>query len=113
MTGGNPNLGSKRTVAEWFDTSQFSQPANFTFGTLGRVASNLRSDGARNIDFSIFKSFRVRERATVVLRGESFNLMNHPEFSAPGTMVNTPLFGVVSSQANLPRQLQIGLKVLF
>jgi len=49
----------------------------------------------------------------VVLLGESFDLMNHPEFAAPGTSLGTPLFGVVTSQNNLPRQMQIGLKILF
>jgi hypothetical protein len=61
----------------------------------------------------VFKIFRIRERARVEFRGEAFNLMNHPMFGQPGTAVNTPLFGVVSGQENPPRQIQLGLKVVF
>ncbi|MBM3786565.1 MAG: hypothetical protein FJW30_19580 [Acidobacteria bacterium] len=112
-SGVNPNLGSNKTLRRWFDTAQFSQPRNFTLGTMGRVSSNLRADSAQNIDFSLFKTFAIRDRARVVFRAEAFNLANHPLFAAPGGTVNTPLFGVVTAQANSPRQVQLGLKVIF
>ncbi|MDX1981978.1 MAG: TonB-dependent receptor [Bryobacteraceae bacterium] len=112
-TNVNADLGSARTLARWFDTSQFSQPREFTFGNLGRIHPNLRADGLQLVDFSVFKMFRVRERARIELRGEAFNLLNHPMFGQPGTTVNTPLFGVVSGQENPPRQVQLGLKIIF
>jgi len=98
----NANLGSKRTLERWFDTSQFSQAKDYTFGTLSRTHSSIRSDGYEQIDFSLFKMFRIRERARIELRGETFNLLNHPVFGSPGATVSTPLFGVVSAQENAP-----------
>src|SRR5260370_35499981 len=112
-TGVNANLGSRRTIDRWFDTSQFSQPKDFTFGTVARNFPDLRNQGAKNLDFSLFKRFRVIERATLEFRGEAFNLMNTPLFAAPGTPVNTSTFGVVTGQENSPRQVQLGLKILF
>ena len=35
-TGKSPELGSARTVARWFDTSQILPPQQFTFGNMGR-----------------------------------------------------------------------------
>lgn len=112
-TGKSASLGSQQTIYRWFDTSQFSQPANFQFGALSRNTAQLRNSSAQNLDFSLFKRFRVKERVTAELRGEAFNLTNHPLFSAPGTTFGTPTFGVVTAQENSPRQLQLGLKVLF
>jgi hypothetical protein len=88
-------------------------PAAFTFGNLGRTVSTVRSDNARNIDFSLFKSFRPTERMGVQFRAEAFNLTNTPLFSQPNTQVGSPLFGAVTSQENNLRQIQLGLKVLF
>ena len=105
--------GSARTIDRWFDTSQFSQPAPFTFGNMARSTAQLRNANARLLDFSLFKSFRIMERMRAELRGEAFNLTNTPLFGNPGTTLNTPTFGVVTSQENSPRQVQIGLKILF
>jgi hypothetical protein len=112
-TNVNASLGSKATVDRWFDTSQFSQAKDYTFGTLSRTHPSIRSDAYRQLDFSLFKMFRFRERARFELRGEAFNLMNHPVFAAPGSTVSTPLFGVVSAQENAPRQVQVGAKIIF
>jgi hypothetical protein len=112
-TGVSANLGSARTIDRWFDTAQFRQPAPFTFGNLGRNIAQVRQDGAQNLDFSLFKSFRFREGLEVELRAEAFNLTNTPLFGDPGTTINTPQFGVVNAQENTPRQVQLGLKILF
>jgi hypothetical protein len=104
---------SDRTLARWFDTAQFRQPAAYTFGTLGRVHPNLRADRVENIDFSIFKNYRFGDRAQLQFRGEAFNSLNHVVFGAPNAQVGALAFGQVTSQANAPRQIQLGLKLRF
>ena len=91
----------------------FSQPAAFTFGNMSNYAPDLRAPGIRNWDLSIFKEWRVKERATVQLRTEAFNASNTVRFSAPNTTVTSNQFGQISTQANSPRQVQFGLKLLF
>lgn len=112
-TGKSADLGGNRTLDRWFDTDQFKQPASFTFGSMARSTAQLRNAGARNLDFSVFKDFRFSERARAELRGEAFNVANHPLFGAPNTSLGSPTFGVVTGQENLPRQIQLGLKFLF
>ena len=116
MTGDSA-LNSDRPIqtrlAQWFNTAVFSQSAPFTFGNTPRVLSNVRSNGIRNFDFSLFKQFRVRERWRTELHGEFFNLFNTPQFAQPGLVFGTTSFGVVSAQANTPRQVQLGLKLYF
>jgi hypothetical protein len=99
---------------QYFNTSVFSQPDAFTFGSTSRTLPDVRSPGIRNLDLSMFKNFKPMERLTVQFRAEAFNATNTVQFAAPGTGLNTPsTFGVISGQANSPRQLQFGLKLLF
>ncbi len=113
---GNPKLPAGRPTSEklnrWFDTTVFSQPAAFSFGNAGRTLPNVRGDGIKNVDFSAFKEFAFRETCHVELRAEAFNFFNTPQFDLPGLGLGGN-FGVVAGQANNPRQVQLGLKVVF
>jgi len=106
---------SRARIQRWFDTSQFVPPAAFTFGNLGRTLPDVRGHGVNNIDLSFFKNTRFGNdgRYNVQLRAELFNAANRVQFGKPGTALGNAQFGVVSSQANLPRQIQLALKFVF
>ncbi len=114
-SGADPVLDGARQerLQRWFDTSVFSQPAPFTFGNLGAALGRLRADGVRNVDLSLFKHFAVAGRLRLQARVEAFNTFNRAQFSAPNTSVTSNSIGIVSSQANTPRQLQFGVKMLW
>jgi hypothetical protein len=101
------------TIDRWFDPTAFTIARNYTFGTMGRVHPTLKTDRVENLDLSVFKNFRVTESASFQFRAEAFNLANHPVFGTPANTVGAGNFGVVTSQANSPRQLQLALKFLF
>jgi hypothetical protein len=108
---GNPYPGNK-TPNEWINTAAFAYPAPNTFGDLGR--DSLRSDWNKNLDLSIFRQFPITERFRIEFRFETFNLMNTPVWAIPVTNLDsTLLFGRVIHTANVPRQLQFGLKLYF
>lgn len=96
-----------------FDTSQFTFNAPFTFGNAPRMMPNLRCTGISNFDISVFKNTKVTERVNVQFRAEAFNAFNRVQFGVPNTSINSTAFGVISSQQNLPRNLQLGLRLLF
>lgn len=100
-------------LAEWFNTACFTQPAAFTFGNVGRTLPDVRAQGVNNLDFSVFKDFRLGERFKLQFHAESFNLFNRVQFGVPNQSLSSSAFGTVSSQANSPRELQFALKVLF
>ncbi|MGE0103139.1 MAG: TonB-dependent receptor [Blastocatellales bacterium] len=112
--GNNPKLDGPvhERLNKYFDTSVYSQPAPFTFGNAG-AAVNIRNDGIRSFDLSLFKEFAPIERMKVQFRVEALNAFNTPRFGSPNTSVTSNTFGQITSQANAPRQLQFGLKILW
>ena len=97
----------------YFDTSVYSQPAAFTFGNEPIVSPFLRAHGVRNFDLSLFKTFQMTTGIRAQFRVEALNAFNRVQFSAPNTSVTSSSFGVISGQANAPRQMQFGLKLLW
>lgn len=61
----------------------------------------------------MFKQFNITERIRSQFRAEFFNALNRVQFGSPNTTVNSNAFGVITSQANAPRQIQFGLKFLW
>ena len=97
----------------WFDTSAFSQPDQFTIGNMGPRSADLRNDQIANWDLAVSKDFRPIEKLRVQFRADFLNAWNHPRFGGPNTSVTSSSFGVVTSQSNAPRQVQLGLKLLW
>jgi len=67
----------------------------------------------KNHDLSLFKDFQIVERVRLQLRAEALNAFNTVRFSGPNTSVTSSSFGQITTQANAPRQMQLGLKILF
>ncbi len=100
-------------LKQWFNTGCFAQPSAFGFGNETRNDDHLRSAGVANWDMALSKNIPIKERLNVQFRGEVYNLANRVQFAPPGTTLGTGIFGVVSSQYNLPRVYQFGLRTSF
>jgi len=82
-----------------------------------------------NLDLSIVKTTKISERVSVQLRGEFFNVLNHPHFMNPNTLgyvdpSDPSTFGVIAATPDVaaanpvigtggPRNIQLGLKFRF
>ena len=66
----NPNLSGGSTIARWFDTTAFQQPANYRFGNQG--VGILRADGRNGFNFSVLRNSYVRETHKLQFRAEVF-----------------------------------------
>ena len=75
------------------------------YNPLVRVFPNL------NENVSLGKSFQISERFRLDFRAEAFDLFNRTVFSGPVTNLNNNSFGLVTSQSNSPRQMQMALKL--
>src|SRR6202011_5649661 len=115
-TGSRPNrvasgnLSSGQSISHWFDQTAFTSPPLYTFGNAGRDI--LFGPGRTNLDASLFKDFRVRERLTVQFRGESFNVFNHPQFGQPNATIGSGADGTITSSVGNPRLRREDLTLL-
>jgi hypothetical protein len=109
------------TIGQWFDTSCFVQVADptGTYGDSGRGV--IRGPGSFNIDASLIKNTKIGRFDTEV-RIEAFNVLNHPQFGNPNTVVGNAAYGTISTMLSNPscslcgtveRQVQLGVKVKF
>ncbi len=105
-------------LAEWFNTSTFTDTTTLTRGNGSRTEPSLRQDTEKNMDFALFKNtkFGPDDKLGLEFRGEFFNFFNHPQFAAPNTSCcssSNSSFGQVTSQYNLPRLIQFSLRFSF
>jgi len=108
----DPTLSSsQRTVQRYFNVQCFAPPAAFAFGNSGRTFGS--GPSLTNFDFSIFKRFRIGERADIQFRTEIFNIFNHAQFDLPNTTIGTPAAGTISATVNDARLIQFGLKFVY
>ena len=133
---------SNATVNQWFNPDAFrivscqntALPELCRYGNSG--VGILEGPGAKNVDYSMFKNFKITERVKVQFRAEMFNVFNTPQFARPNGGLNTgggflptrnaaggidyptqagiqrgP--GAITGTVSPNRQIQFGLKVLF
>jgi hypothetical protein len=81
------------------------------FGDAGRGI--LRGPAVYDVDFSVFKDFKLTERTMLELRAEVFNLFNTPQFAPPVNPSVDVTPASVSSTVNTSRQIQIVARVSF
>jgi hypothetical protein len=91
----------------------FEAPNTFGLGNESRLDSTLRAEGINNWDFSVSKITRLTEQASLDFRAEFFNIFNRVQFAPPNTSFGGASFGLISSQANNPRQIQFSLRASF
>jgi hypothetical protein len=72
---------------------------------------NLRLPPSNNVDSSILKNTRIRERVMLQYRCEFFNTFNHPVFNGPNLTPTSSAFGTVGSVYNLERHIQMALRL--
>lgn len=86
------------------------------YRTLPQTIGSVRSDGFNEMDASLLKNIKFTEGVHFQLRFETFNLLNHPVFSAPAVSSATNSdFGHITAVAagSLPRQVQLGGRLVF
>ena len=88
----------------------FARPAPGQQGTLGRGA--VRGKPITNIDFSMAKNWRFRERYGFQFRAEFFNVFNHANFVGFDLDTRNSSFGRLNN-AQASREIQLGIKFTF
>ncbi|MBV9610592.1 MAG: TonB-dependent receptor, partial [Acidobacteria bacterium] len=85
IPGVNPILPNWTPTTGYLNPAAFQQPADGTFGDLGRDA--IYGPGYWSLDFSMIKNTQITERLALQFRAEFFNIFNHPNFALPGNSI--------------------------
>ncbi len=120
-----PNLQSgmheklMKSVTQWFDPNVYTAPAAGYFGTVKPYS--LRGPGISDWDTALFKSVKLTERFTYLIRCDAFNVLNHPSWSGlnssfagtsgSGQAIDNGIGQITS--AHDPRILQLNMKLEF
>ncbi len=152
VQGQDPQLGihhvkdsSGHPQVSWFgNPAAFQQPCQLGFNgptnqpagcvpltglqQLGATGATTYGPPFKRFDFSLFKNFVFTERTSLQFRSEFFNILNHPNFNAPGfggngvvaisnaLNFNSSNFGYMGSTRDAPydpRQIQFALKLYY
>jgi len=108
---GGPQL---KDNGQYFNAAAFSMTPQFQFGNVSRYLSDVRNPSNKGINALIEKQWTLYERLKMEFRGELFNATNSVVFGGPQTSITSSAFGTISlNQANTPRIVQFGLRVVF
>ena len=132
----NPSSGFHRSPSQWVNNSCFAipgavdpatgnfQPNPLVPGTAPAYLDKVRTEGSRNLDVSVYKTFKLTESKGLRFDISSYNLFNKAQFGRPSMVdltstqisqtsgLATP-FGAVGSTLNTPRQFQFGARFTF
>jgi len=113
VVGSYQKLGGVGPGQRFFDTTAFAAPAPGRFGNAGRNIG--RGPVLANYDFSVFRTFDVREGWKLEFRTELYNLTNTPQFGNPVGNVNAGNFGQVTGTfaGAGEREVQLAVRLRF
>lgn len=82
----DPNLPEdQRSTARWFDVGAFGPPRPGSFGTSAKGV--IYGPGSNVVHAGIYKLFRIRERVRVRCEIVATNILNHPNWGSPNTLI--------------------------
>jgi hypothetical protein len=103
------------SIRQWFDPTAFTVNPSDS-GVLGTARRNiLRGPGEDIWDASVMKDMHFTEHRYLEIRGDAFNVFNHPWFGQPNTDIQSSQVGAITSTAisTNSRELQGSLKFYF
>jgi hypothetical protein len=123
----NPATGAPHTTTNWFNINCFVQPGTegggavnpFVPGTAPNYLDNVRTRGARDLDLSIYKTFKLGETRALRFDISGYNMTNTPQYGYPsvhsvvGVQQQGLSFGLITKTLNTPRQFQFGARFTF
>ena len=96
--------------AAYLNRAAFASPTTGTYSTLAPFTI-LNPSSLQN-DFALTRTFRIAGAQNVQFRWEVFNLINHVNFNAPVSALNSGSFGQIQTAGD-PRIMQFALKFTF
>jgi hypothetical protein len=115
LTSGSTHqrLGGVGQSQSYLNPAAFALPLAFQLGNVPRSAAALRGPLSFDDNVSVSKAFPIHDDLALEFRAEAFNILNKVDFGLPAATVGGAGFGSITSQYNLPRNLQVALRLHF
>ena len=90
----------QQRLANWYNTAAFEVPAAFTYGNFRR--NTIYGPGLSEVNMALGKTFALwpAHNVNFELRANATNVLNHPSFGQPGTVIgpgaNQPVINITS-----------------
>ena len=92
------------------DAFAFIRPTDEA-GNLGR--NTFRKDGVWNVNMALSRRILLPRKTPLLIRAESLNLLNHPQFAEPDINVASRTFGAITNTLNDGRAFRFTLQLSF
>jgi hypothetical protein len=126
---GNPHIGIEKNFGNvtngytYLNEAAFTNPPLNAAGVYSRVGTVHRNEfygpGYNTTGLSIFKDIPITHGVTSQIRGQSYNLFNHPQFANPsngsngGTNIDNGPIVIYSTRFRSARELELAYRVTF
>jgi hypothetical protein len=126
---GNPQIGIQKNYSNvtngfvYLNQAAFVDPPSNAAGVYTRVGNVHRNEfygpGYDTTGLSIFKDIPITHRVTSQIRGQSYNIFNHPQFANPsngsngGTNINDSQIVILNTRFRSARELELAYRVTF
>ena len=94
----------------FLNRAAFAQPVG-QLGNAPRISGDVRRFWNLTENVSVAKTISMTDGLRMDLRLEAFNVFNRIVWGAPNTNLNDTNFGRITTVANSPRQMQLGIKL--
>jgi len=112
-TGISPKVDNA-TIDRWFNGASMVVMPAFTARRIPYFWNDLRMPAINNCDMGFLKNTNIyKERMKLQFRLEMINAFNRVWFGGLSTGITAPTCTQLTSQANQPRNIQVGLKLSY
>ncbi|HTR25540.1 MAG TPA: TonB-dependent receptor [Terriglobales bacterium] len=114
---GESYYAANKSIHQYFNVNAFTPPVwdadTFTFGN--ERSNQIEGPHQRQVDLSLYKSFKLTEAVKMQFRAECYNISNTPNFAQPVHDMSSISFGQIQyvNFGTFPRVWQFALKFKF
>jgi hypothetical protein len=115
-TAGDPSKGGTgfNLFADPNAVRNSFRPWMLSMDTRTSAGGDLRGQHRWTLEMGVQKKFRITERLSTTFNANFYNIFNHVMFGDPGLdWLNPQGFGVLGGQMNVPRNIELALRVDF
>src|ERR1019366_7452373 len=86
---------AQQTTSQWILPSAFKTQAAGTFGNVGK--DSLYGPGTYGVNAALGRTFQMTEKWSMMVRAESFNILNHGNWNKPTATISSGQFGQITT----------------